>query len=274
MTTTATSTAGSSRTLLVAEPRPELVLAAKAGPGAARDELIEAFAPLLASVARRYRHSANVDLLELRQEGVVGLLRALERFDPAQGTPFWAYATWWVRQAMQQVVAELARPVVLSDRAARQLARVQQARRVHEQAHGREPRRCDLAEDTGLTQREIDSLFVVDRTPRPLHAPFSAHEGSATIGEQIADPHAEEAYEAVRRRIAADGLDVLLGGLSERERAILVERFGLSGRPEQSRRELSRRLGMSAERVRQIERRALDKLRLYGLRAAIDAKTM
>src|SRR6185437_4673215 len=106
------------------------------------------FMPLIGSVASIYRGSRAVDRGELTQEGVVGLLSALERFDPDRGTPFWAYACWWVRQAMQQLVSELTRPVVLSDRALRQLARVKDARREHTHAHSREPCSAELAEHT------------------------------------------------------------------------------------------------------------------------------
>jgi RNA polymerase sigma factor (sigma-70 family) len=94
-----------------------LVDAAQAGDRRAREELVEAFLPLIAGVARVYRGSRTITRLELMQEGVVGLLRALERYDPQLGVPFWGYAAWWVRQAMQQLIAELTRPLVLSDRA-------------------------------------------------------------------------------------------------------------------------------------------------------------
>ena len=100
----------------------ELVLAAKECPGEARGALIEAFAPLIGHVARGYGGASGVGRATLMQQGVVGLLRALERYDPELGTPFWAYASWWVRRAMQQLLSELSRPVVVPDRAARQLA--------------------------------------------------------------------------------------------------------------------------------------------------------
>jgi len=107
---------------LAADGEVDLLLAARAGDGDARDELVSTFMPLIGGVARRYRNSSSVDRDELMQEGVVGLLRALKRYDSAAGTSFWPYASWWVRQAMQQLIAELARPTVLSDRALRQLA--------------------------------------------------------------------------------------------------------------------------------------------------------
>ena len=95
------------------------MLAAKQGGAREREQLIEAFSPSIVGVARMYRNSSRVKWNELLQEGVVGLLRALERYDVELGTPFWAYAKWWVRQAMQQLVSELTGPVVLSDRALR-----------------------------------------------------------------------------------------------------------------------------------------------------------
>src|SRR5688500_20356844 len=105
------------------------------------------------------------------QEGVVGLLRALGRYDLEQGTPFWAYASWWVRQAMQQLVSELSRPVVLSDRAARYLARLKTAHAEAIQSTGREPSRADLAERTGLTLDQVDDLLAAERAPRSLEQP-------------------------------------------------------------------------------------------------------
>jgi RNA polymerase primary sigma factor len=239
----------------------ELVEAAKAGDTGARDELIEAFLPLVGSVARVYRGSAGVEHAELMQEGVLGLLRALRRYDPALGTPFWAYASWWVRQAMQQLVSQLTRPVVLSDRAVRQLARVKTARRQLLQARGREPTCGELAQATGLARSQVEHLVVAERSARALEEPISRDGGTVgTLGDLLCDPGAEEAYDAVPRRLEIEEVRALLGGLSQRERTILIGRFGLFGR-EQTLRELGCTLGVSPERVRQIEQGALTKLR-------------
>src|SRR5579875_205231 len=139
-----TSSAGYLRDLgerprLPASTERRLIEAAQAGDRRAREELVEAFLPLIAGVARVYRGSPTITRVELMQEGVVGLLRALERYDPERGVPFWGYAAWWVRQAMQQLIAELTRPMVLSDRALRQLARMKDFHRAYVQAQGREP---------------------------------------------------------------------------------------------------------------------------------------
>jgi RNA polymerase sigma factor (sigma-70 family) len=219
----------------------ELVLEASAGPGDARDALIELFTPRIAAVARTYHGSAAVSRAELMQDGVVGLLHALERYDPAFGTPFWAYARWWVRQAMQQLVAELARPVVLSDRAARELARVKAEERSHRLVHGHDASADQLAAGTGLDRAHVEALRAAERAPDSLE------------GVEHVDPGGEEGYE--RAELAA-----LLSDLPVRECAVVRARFGLDGRV-LTLRELGRRIGVSAECVRQIEGRALERLR-------------
>lgn len=227
----------------------------KDGSADARARLVEAYMPLIAAVARTYR-SGQVQ----RQEGAVGLLRALENYDAERGTPFWAYAGWWVRQAMQQLVAELSRPVVLSDRALRHLARLKSAHREAVQASGREPSRSALVERTGLTLDQVDDLLATDRPPRSLDEPVRGQDGDVgTFGELLVDPLAEDEYERVLGAIQVRELHSLLAGLSDRERAVLRARYGLDGE-EQSLRDVGERLGLSGERVRQIEGRALGKL--------------
>src|SRR3954462_3851695 len=130
----------------------ELVRAAKSGDPVARARLVDAFMPLISASARTYG-SAHVHRVELLQEGVVGLLRALERFDLQRGIPFWGYASWWVRQAMQQLVSELTRPVVLSDRALRHLARLKQAHHDELQHPGRPPTRARPRRAPGAAPR-------------------------------------------------------------------------------------------------------------------------
>src|ERR1700755_2322184 len=139
-----------------------LVEAAQAGDRGAREELVEAFLPLIAGVARVYRGSQAITRVELMQEGVVGLLRALERYDPTLGFPFWGYASWWVRQAMQQLIAELTRPTVLSDRSLRHLARVKQGHRDRVPSTGREPSRAELADGTGLSLDQVDDVLAAE----------------------------------------------------------------------------------------------------------------
>jgi RNA polymerase primary sigma factor len=238
----------------------ELVAASQRGDPAARARLVEAFLPRIASAARVYRTSDSVDAVELIQEGVVGLLRALERYDSERGVPFWGYAVFWVRQAMQQLVAELTTPAVLSDRALRQLARVKEAHRTALNETGREPARADLASRAGLSEDQVAGLLAAGRPARSTDEPVVGDEGAVgTFGELLVDPLAEGEYERLLDAIETEQLLSLLSGLSERERKIVRARFGLDGE-EESLRELGRRLGLSAERVRQLEQRALGKL--------------
>jgi RNA polymerase primary sigma factor len=238
-----------------------LVAAAESGDRGARSELVETFWPSIGVIARRYQTSTPVGREELMQEGVVGLLRAAGRYDPEMGTPFWPYAAWWVRQAMQQVVAELTRPVVLSDRAFRRIARIKEARSDHLREHGTEPTARELAEATGLTPKQIDSLGAAERPARGLEEPLRGDEGaSATFGEMVVDPAAEDEYERVIEGIEIEELRDLTEGLEARERAIVFAHYGLGQRAE-TLREIAEALDLSVERVRQIEARALGKLR-------------
>jgi RNA polymerase primary sigma factor len=247
----------------------DLVVATEAGDEEACRQLVRAFLPAISGVAQRYYAIPGVERSELINEGVVGLLRAASRFDPGFDTPFWAYASWWVRQAMQKLVAEVTRPVVLSDRALRRLAAVRAARRDHLRDHGREPTRNELAAATGFTSAQVETLLAIEVAPRGLEEPLRADHGtSATFGQTIADPGAEGEYDRVLDGIEMQEVRDLAATLDERERSILSRHYGLGQSP-QTLREIGDGLGVSAERVRQIEAEALKKLRDAAARPRI-----
>ena len=198
------------------------MLAAKARRGEARGALVEAFTPLIGNVARGYRGASGVGRAELMQQGVVGLLRALERYDPELETPFWAYASWWVRQAMQQLVSELSRPVVVPDRAARQLACVRNTRRVYVQVHGREPSCGELARETGIERAQVQSLIASSGCPACSRSRAAAMRVSAATrsvsscrtrrrGGARACGRPAGAHNAPRRRHAGPDLKLVRG---------------------------------------------------------------
>jgi RNA polymerase primary sigma factor len=246
---------------LSAEQERQLVVATEGGDEAACRRLVDAFLPAIAAVARRFDVDGRVDRTELMQEGVAGLLFAARRYDPRTQTPFWAYASFWVRKAMQELVADLTRPVALSDHAVRCLAQVKDARRDHVQAHAAEPTRAQLAEATGFSRAQLDNLLATDLMPRSFEEPVDAGEaGSATFGDMVADPAAERQYEQVLDRLEMQGVRELTDRLDERERTVLRDHYGL-GRPAQTLSAIGARLGLTAERARQIEVDALAKLR-------------
>src|ERR1700753_1392808 len=267
----ATSSAGylrdlSDRPRLPAGVERRLIDAAQAGDRRAREELVEAFLPLIAGVARVYRGSQTITRVELMQEGVVGLLRALERYDPALGVPFWGYAAWWVRQAMQQLIAELTRPMVLSDRALRQLSQLKRAHREYLTEHGREPSGNELADRTGLSHAQVGEMLTLERVPQSMDEPVQgAEEELGAFGELLADPLANGAYEQLLDSSEIEQIRALLGTLNDRERMILRARYGLGG-PEESLRDIGERIGLSGERVRPIEQGALGELRAAATR--------
>jgi RNA polymerase sigma factor (sigma-70 family) len=246
---------------LLPEQERDLVVATEAGDRVACRQLVDAFLPSIRGIARHYAAHTAIERSELIQEGVVGLLRAASRYDPRLNTPFWAYASWWVRRAMQNLVAEVTGPVILSDRAQRGLARIKAARQEFVLEHGNEPTSKDLGRATGLTDAQLDSLLAIELSPRRLEEPLQVGAGpTTTLGQMISDPEAEHEYERVLDGIEMEGLRDLTTVLDERERAVLFGHYGF-GHATRTLREIGDDLGVTAERVRQIEAAALKKLR-------------
>jgi RNA polymerase primary sigma factor len=244
---------------LTASQERELVIAAE-GDSVARRKLVEAFLPAIANVARSFQGD-SIERRELLQDGVAGLLFAARRYDPELNTPFWAYASFWVRKAMQELVAELTRPVALSDRAVRDLAQIRRARSEHVQTYGTEPTNEELSWTTGLTPAQLESLQATERPSRAMEERLSADsESTATVADTIVDPDAEQAYQQVLDNLELRDLRELTGELDERERAVIRAHYGL-GQAAQTFSEIGAGLGLTAERTRQIEVGALTKLR-------------
>jgi RNA polymerase sigma factor (sigma-70 family) len=238
----------------------DLVIAVERGDSEACRKLVEAFLPAIGNLARSFKNS-KVERLELLQEGVAGLLVAARRYDTTLNTPFWAYASFWVRKAMQELIAELTRPVALSDRAVRELAQIRRVRGEYLQLLGVEPNPDELSRATGLTPAHVERLQATERAPRSTQEQLTGgDEATATLGDMIVDPAAEHAYQQVLDAVEIRGVRDLTEQLDERERLVIRAHYGL-GQGAQTLSEIGAALGLTAERARQIEAGALSKLR-------------
>ena len=231
----------------------ELAERALGGDHDARARLVSASLPLLRRMARRYA-GGGVDLADLEQDAVVGLLRALARFDQTRGVPFWGYARWWVRQALQQAVSESSRAARVPRHVLWDIHELKEARERLARATTREPRAVDLADALGWNVGRVADALLAELPPSSLDDPSP---GSGTApADLLEDPLAADAYERVLVDLTADQLRPALLRLSGREREILARR----ARGE-SLRQVGRSLGVSAQRVQAVEGRALAKVR-------------
>lgn len=233
---------------------------AQAGDEAAREELIRRLLPLVHATARRYR-TEGLEQADLLQEGIVGLLRALQRFDPERGVPFAAFATWWIRQSLQEARGDFMRPLRLPPKALRQLSQLKSEHQRIYEGERRSAQVGELAERTNIELGQAEALLVADARERSLDEPIASVDVElGTLGDLLEDPLSAAAYEDVVDAVAGEQLRALLSRLTEREREVVRARFGLDA-PAEKLSEVGERLGVSAERVRQIEERALAKLR-------------
>ena len=238
----------------------ELARRAQAGDDAAREQLIERLLPLVHSTARRYQ-TEGLEQVDLLQEGIVGLLRALQRFDPQRGVPFAAFATWWIRQSLQEARSDFMRPMRLPPKALRQLSQLKSEHQRIYQGERRSAKIGELADRTSIELEQAEALLTADARPRSLDETIENTEGElGTMGDLLEDPLSAAAYEDVVDAVAGEQLRALLSRLTEREREVVQARFGFDA-PAEKLTEVGERLGVSAERVRQIEERALAKLR-------------
>ena len=222
------------------------------------DGLVAKYQGLVAKVARQYQ-GLGLSREDLMQDGSLGLLRGIDKFDLRRGKPFGSYAVWWVRQGVRHALATQARTIRLPvQQLANRYALGRASRRL---AHtlGREPSEQELAEATGMSQQSISDLMRASTEPVSLETPRSS-ESESTIGDVIADTEMKSPNEQVSARQSLAELLNLLAELTPRERQVVNQRFGLDGEEERTLEEIGRSLELTRERVRQICAEALDKL--------------
>ncbi|MDP4502709.1 sigma-70 family RNA polymerase sigma factor [Nonomuraea turcica] len=240
---------------------PELELVALDGQRA-KDLLIRSNLRLVVATARRYAFR-GLPLLDVIQEGNLGLIRAVEKFDYRRGYKFSTYGMWWIRQAIERGIHDKSRTVRLPVHVAEELSRLIRVTRQLASELGREPTDAELAEAAERSPEQVASLRVLGQEMVSLDIPVGEN-GEGRIGDMIADENGLQVQEATERRAMSDELHQVVTMLPPREAFVIRLRYGLSGQQVQTYTEIGEQLGLTRERIRQLEKQALKRLRQGG----------
>ena len=244
----------SQRPLLTAAEEVQLARRIEKGDTEAKNRMIESNLRLVVANAKRYR-GLGLPFLDLIQEGIIGLIRAVEKFDHRRGFKFSTYATWWIRQAMQRALQQQSRTIRIPVHVGQELSRVRAAERRLSTELGREPTAEEVASSVGISIDQLEELRAAERIPVSLEARVGT-DGETELGALLPQD-GPSPFDEVQVELAETSIRKALERLDARGRQVIELRFGLDGSEPLALREVARRMGLSAEGVRKLERRAL-----------------
>ena len=233
---------------------------ARRGVKRAREELVTSHLRLVVSIAKKYRRHTSLDLLDLIQEGNLGLMHAVEKFDHRRGVKLATYAVWWIRQSIARAIADQGRTIRIPVHMKETASKVLRERHRLYHRNGREPAIEEIAERSGISQAHVERVMSLVQEPVSLDLPIG-EDGDATFGDLIEAPDAVSPLAAAEASSLGRSMAEALGELSPREQRILCMRFGIGGTTEHTLEEVGKTFGVTRERIRQIEAKALEKLR-------------
>jgi RNA polymerase primary sigma factor len=242
-------------------PQEEIELAAriKKGDREARALMIKANLRLVVKIAHDYAN-LGLPLLDLVSEGNIGLMKAVERFDPAKGGKLSTYAAWWIKQSIKRALANQSKTIRLPVHLVDKISKMRRVSLQMSEELGREPTDDELAEEIGISSGKVSQLKTVSIRPASLDAPIS-DDDSTEFGEIVGDEDAQTPFELLRDKNLRDEVSELLEVLDDRERKIIFQRFGLDGGKPKTLEEVGKKFGVTRERIRQLQNIALAKLR-------------
>jgi RNA polymerase primary sigma factor len=246
--------------LLTIAEEVQLARRIRRGDKAARDHMIKANLRLVVKIAHDYK-DFGLPLLDLISEGNIGLIKAVERFDPRKGGKLSTYAAWWIKQSIKRALANQSKTIRLPVHLVDKISKMRRTAMALAEEFGREPTDEELAMELGIQPSKVAHLKSVSIRPASLDAPIGEDGDSATFGDIVGDENAVDPYENVRESNLQSDLDGMINSLDKREADILRMRFGLDGQDELTLEEVGRKFKVTRERVRQLQNLALQKIR-------------